>query len=390
MQSQEAVEQGSRAAAARRARAATCASSSPTARSSSPSPSPASRRSTMPHLEVGDYLEIEHITATASEGAQGQAATAGRTGSSARPTRATGAASSSCSRRRTATSTSRSSATSRRRRPRRRARSSSVAGASTSRRPPPRSPTARTRASSCRACASVGASTSTTRSCATSTPRAKRRRSIRASRKVARDIVGKIPPQKRDERARALYRWVGEALQEANETDGRRAITGRAGSRQAAFMYLVRLLGIQTELALVKSRIAMPPVGKMSEVETYDNVVARLDTDVGPRWMVVRDKFAPFGYVPAELRGQPAIRLDSRHSARHDAHARRRRRRAPRGQGDPEGRRLGDGRHRAELRRSHGHRSARGLRSRARGEAQRVRRDAPPRARTCPALGFAI
>jgi hypothetical protein len=47
----------------------------------------------------------------------------------------------------------------------------------------------------------------------------------------------------------------------------------------------------------------------MSEVETYDNVVARLDTDVGPRWMVVRDKFAPFGYVPAELRGQPAIRL---------------------------------------------------------------------------------
>jgi tetratricopeptide (TPR) repeat protein len=128
-------------------------------------------------------------------------------------------------------------------------------------------------------------------------------------RKVARDIVGKIAPAKKDERARALYRWVGEGLQESNETDGRRAITGRAGSRQAAFMYLVRLLGIPTELALVKSRIAMPPVGKMSEVETYDNVVARLDTDVGPRWMVIRDKFAPFGYVPAELRGQPAIRL---------------------------------------------------------------------------------
>ena len=128
-------------------------------------------------------------------------------------------------------------------------------------------------------------------------------------RKVARDIVGKIPAEKKDERARALYHWVGEALQEANENDGRRALTGRAGSRQAAFMYLVRLLGIETELALVKSRIAMPPVGKMSEVETYDNVVARLETDAGPRWMVVRDKFAPFGYVPAELRGQPAIRL---------------------------------------------------------------------------------
>jgi tetratricopeptide (TPR) repeat protein len=128
-------------------------------------------------------------------------------------------------------------------------------------------------------------------------------------RKVARDIVGKIPPNKRDDRARAVYRWVGDALQESNETDGRRAITGRAGSRQAAFMYLVRLLGIPTELALVKSRIAMPPKGKISEVETYDNVVARLDNETGPRWMVIRDKFAPFGYVPAELRGQPAIRL---------------------------------------------------------------------------------
>jgi hypothetical protein len=71
----------------------------------------------------------------------------------------------------------------------------------------------------------------------------------------------------------------------------------------------VRLLGIPNELALVKSRIAMPAAGKMSEVETFDNIVARLDTDVGPRWMVIRDKFAPFGYVPAELRGQPAIRL---------------------------------------------------------------------------------
>jgi len=128
-------------------------------------------------------------------------------------------------------------------------------------------------------------------------------------RKAAREIVGKIPPQKRDDRARAVYKWVGEALQESNETDGRRAITGRAGSRQSAFMYLVRLLGIPVELVLVKSRIAMPAVGKMSEVEVYDNVVARLDTDQGPRWMVVRDKFAPFGYVPAELRGQPAIRL---------------------------------------------------------------------------------
>jgi len=47
----------------------------------------------------------------------------------------------------------------------------------------------------------------------------------------------------------------------------------------------------------------------MSEVEVYDNVVARIGGGPAPIWLTVRDKFAPFGYVPADLRGQPAIRL---------------------------------------------------------------------------------
>ena len=128
--------------------------------------------------------------------------------------------------------------------------------------------------------------------------------------KVAREIVKDIPAAKKDDRARAVYKFVAETIQDgAQENDGRRVITGRAGSRQSAFLYIMRLLDIKAELALVKSRIAMPPAGKMSEVETYDNIVARIDTGGEGRWLTVRDKFAPFGYVPAELRGQPAIRL---------------------------------------------------------------------------------
>ena len=59
--------------------------------------------------------------------------------------------------------------------------------------------------------------------------------------------------------ARAVYKFVAESIQDAQESDGRRVITGRAGSRQAAFIYLLRQLGIPVELALVKSRIAPPP-----------------------------------------------------------------------------------------------------------------------------------
>ena len=72
---------------------------------------------------------------------------------------------------------------------------------------------------------------------------------------------------------------------------------------------MLRLLGIDTQLALVKSRLAMPPLGPMSEVEEYESLVMRVPTDAGVRWMSVRDKFAPFAYVPAELREQPAIVL---------------------------------------------------------------------------------
>lgn len=128
--------------------------------------------------------------------------------------------------------------------------------------------------------------------------------------KMAREIVKDVPPAKKDAQARAIYKYIGETVQDAQETDGRRVLTGRAGSRQSAFFYAMRLLGLDVELALVKSKIAMPAKGKMSEVEELDNVVARLSTeDPAGRWLTIRDKFAPYGYLPAELRGQPAIRL---------------------------------------------------------------------------------
>jgi tetratricopeptide (TPR) repeat protein len=128
-------------------------------------------------------------------------------------------------------------------------------------------------------------------------------------RAKALDIVHGVSEQAKDERARRLYRWVVEHVQDGKETDGRRVVMGRSGSRQAAFRYLLRLIGIPSQLALVKNRLATPPLGKMSEVETYDALVMRFATDQGVRWMTVHDKFAPYGYTPAELRDQPAIVL---------------------------------------------------------------------------------
>jgi tetratricopeptide (TPR) repeat protein len=125
----------------------------------------------------------------------------------------------------------------------------------------------------------------------------------------ALDLVRGVPEKSSDERARRLYRWAMEHVQDGKETDGRRVMTGGTGSRQSAFRYMLRLLGVDTQLALVKNRLATPPLGPMSEVEQFEALVMRVPTDAGVRWMSVRDKFAPFAYVPAELRDQPAIVL---------------------------------------------------------------------------------
>ncbi|MGH7269967.1 MAG: hypothetical protein ACREJ3_06010, partial [Polyangiaceae bacterium] len=140
-------------------------------------------------------------------------------------------------------------------------------------------------------------------------------------RAKALEIVGSVPSSAADERARLIYRWVVDHVQEdktggeTTETDGRRVITGGTGSRQAAFRYMLRLLGIESELAIVKDRLAAAPAGKLSEMDPYDALVIRVSTQATPasqptaRWLIVKDKFAPYGYIPAEFRGQPAIRL---------------------------------------------------------------------------------
>jgi tetratricopeptide (TPR) repeat protein len=126
----------------------------------------------------------------------------------------------------------------------------------------------------------------------------------------ALEIVGAVPANQPDERARLIYKDIVAHIDDGRETDGRRVLMGKSGSRQAAFQYMMRELGIPVEVAIVKNKLATPPLGKMGEVESYDSLVVRLDIGAsGVRWLNVRDKFAPYGYLPAELRHQPAIVL---------------------------------------------------------------------------------
>src|SRR5262249_28586275 len=68
---------------------------------------------------------------------------------------------------------------------------------------------------------------------------------------------------------------------------------------------------IDAALGVVRDRLAPPPLGPLSETETYNSLAVRVGTEKGPRWMMVHDKFAPYGYLPSALRGQPGVVLQA-------------------------------------------------------------------------------
>ena len=112
-----------------------------------------------------------------------------------------------------------------------------------------------------------------------------------------------------DEKARRLYRWVLANVEEGREQDGRRVVIGKSGERLAAFRYLAHLIGLDVKLGVIRDRLTEPTHGTFSEAEQFNAVALRIATEHGPRWMTVRDKFAPYGYLPNSLRGQPAVVL---------------------------------------------------------------------------------
>jgi len=128
-------------------------------------------------------------------------------------------------------------------------------------------------------------------------------------RGIAQRIVKGVPKEQSHERARRVYRWVLANIEPGDERDGRRIVMGKSGDLALCFMYLTRLLRIPTDVALVQSGIAQPPSGPLSEAEAFRNFVLRVRTDRGDVWLTVRDRFTPFGYLPSSLRGQPGYLL---------------------------------------------------------------------------------
>jgi tetratricopeptide (TPR) repeat protein len=126
---------------------------------------------------------------------------------------------------------------------------------------------------------------------------------------IAERIVKGVPASQTTERARRLYRWVLDNVEEGNDADGRRVIVGRQGQRARGFETLCRALGIKVSYAIARNSLAPEPTGPMERAMLYNQLLMQVSGERGPVWLTVGNKFAPFGYVPAEVRGAAGFLL---------------------------------------------------------------------------------
>jgi tetratricopeptide (TPR) repeat protein len=128
--------------------------------------------------------------------------------------------------------------------------------------------------------------------------------------RIAAHIVEPLPAKDEIGRAQRLYRWLLDNVESGDEADGRRVIIGKRGNLWQGFRMLCRALGIHLRYAVAQSRLAPPPEGPLSKSTLFSSPVAVVESGRDQAWLTLGNKYAPFGYVSADLRGMPAYFLE--------------------------------------------------------------------------------
>lgn len=125
--------------------------------------------------------------------------------------------------------------------------------------------------------------------------------------KIAENITKKNKTD--EERVRELYHWVLDSIQDGEEQDGRRVVVSRNGNRFRGFETLCRALGISVRWAVAESKLASPITGTIDSAERPLAPLLAIQLGKQRQFLTIEDKFAPFGTVPSSLRGENAYLL---------------------------------------------------------------------------------
>jgi len=114
-----------------------------------------------------------------------------------------------------------------------------------------------------------------------------------------------------EEKARKLYYWVLENMENTNEVFSPAApmLAGRNGNRARVLHYLLRLVGVESSLILVRGFGADQTESELADEETYANLILRVGEGADPTYLMTTARGVPYGYVSPALRGMDALVL---------------------------------------------------------------------------------
>jgi hypothetical protein len=130
--------------------------------------------------------------------------------------------------------------------------------------------------------------------------------------RLAKEIVGDAAASDYRLRAERLYGWVIENIENSNDVFAQAALMlrAKAGNRARVLHYMLGLAGVPAQLALARDFAGDRFDGGMADADTYDHLLVLVEqSGQQPLWLFVNERWAPFGFVPAPLRGQPALAL---------------------------------------------------------------------------------
>ncbi|HEY2409795.1 MAG TPA: hypothetical protein VGI10_27505, partial [Polyangiaceae bacterium] len=127
--------------------------------------------------------------------------------------------------------------------------------------------------------------------------------------RIAEHLISPLPPTAETERAKRLYRWVSANIQDGDENDGRRVIISKNGNQWHGYIALCHALGIPVSYAVAQNRLSLPASGPFSEAALFTLPLLRTGRGPNATWLSMGGKYTPFAYVPAEARGMPAYVL---------------------------------------------------------------------------------
>jgi hypothetical protein len=111
-------------------------------------------------------------------------------------------------------------------------------------------------------------------------------------------------------RAKRLYRWLLDNVEAGDESDGRRVVIGKRGNLYQGFRMLCRAVDLHVRYAVANSKLTEPPRGPLSGSMQFSVPLAKVEGKKTSAWLTIGNKYAPFGYLTADVRGQPAYFLD--------------------------------------------------------------------------------